>query len=187
MQSRPNTGFSSYQPYNVFSYPSTFPAVKPIPCLTGDLSNIPNVFCKRPNSKLVFIFLPCQRTATDNLAQRGGRKGMPLAGRQPQSTLCLQNSGQPHFGDHGTCLCFSATVGRGYFFALSSCHPQGNHLFIIPFFQVPMYLLSVYHVPSIVLIMVNTGDTRVIKSKSLPYGTSILEGDINKKINKQKN
>lgn len=111
----------------------------------------------------------------------------PLAGTQPQLPQCLTFShphilGEPDFDDYRFChFVFQPRWRGGVVISFSSCHPQGNYLLINPFVQVLIYLLSFSHIPSIVLIMVNTGDTTVIKIKSLPYGTDILETDINRK------
>lgn len=148
--------------YYIFSYPSTFPAVKPMPLLTGDLNNTQSMLCKLPNSKLLCVFLPCQRIATDNLTLRVGRKGMPVAGRWPQSPPCLQNSEEPHFDDRGFFfVCFSASW-QGLFLCLEFPSPKRKLPTRYSFSQVLICLLSVYHVPSFMLSMVNTGHIRLI-------------------------
>lgn len=59
------------------------------------------------------------------------------------------------------------TVGWGYFLDFGTHLPHGNYVFIHPFIHVPKYLVCIYHVPGIVLIMLNTGDTTVMKIVSL--------------------
>lgn len=59
------------------------------------------------------------------------------------------------------------TVSWGYFLDFGPHLPHGNYVFIHPFIHVPKYLVCIYHVPGIVLIMLNTGDTRVMKIESL--------------------
>lgn len=114
---------------------------------------------------MLFVLLLCQRNV--QLNQKSEKERVPWAGSQPQSPQCLRTSQEFDFADHGfLSLLFSSHSGWGCFFDLSPCHQQGNYLFTNSFIQVPIYL-SIYHVPSIVLIMINTGDKMVIKIKSL--------------------
>lgn len=100
---RSHTGFSPYPLDNIVAYPSFFPPVKPIPCLTGHLSSTPNVLCKLPTNKLLCVLLPCQRTAMYNLTQSQRRKGYHWQGDGP-SYLGASDSLTPIFWESLTLM-----------------------------------------------------------------------------------